>query len=63
MYQNKYLEIDIYPFWKDKAILEIELSDEKEQFKLPPQINIIKEVTDDIYYKNSSIASNKKIDK
>lgn len=56
-YENQYFEIDIYPFWKDKAIAEIELSDEKTEIRFPKQIKVIKEVTDDESYKNSSLAT------
>lgn len=55
-YENQYFEIDVYPFWKDKAIAEIELSDENAEIKFPEQIKIIKEVTDDESYKNSALA-------
>jgi 3-isopropylmalate dehydratase small subunit len=56
MYENQYFEIDIYPFWNDKAILEIELSDENSKINFPENIKIIKEVTDDENYKNASLA-------
>lgn len=56
VYNSQYFEIDIYPFWKDKAIVEIELSNEKDKIDLPPFINVIDEVTDDFKYKNSEIA-------
>lgn len=55
-YDNQYFEIDIYPFWNDKAIAEIELSDENAEIKFPNQIKVIKEVTDDEFYKNASLA-------
>lgn len=55
-YENQYFEIDIYPFWNDKAIAEIELSDENADIKFPKQIKVIKEVTDDESYKNASLA-------
>lgn len=55
-YDNQYFEIDVYPFWKDKAIAEIELSDEKAEIRFPKQIKVIKEVTGDEAYKNSSLA-------
>ncbi|MBQ9851270.1 MAG: AAA family ATPase [Clostridia bacterium] len=55
-YENQYFEIDVYPFWKDKAIAEIELSDENAVIVFPKQIKVIKEVTDDDSYKNSSLA-------
>ena len=34
MYENQYFEIDIYPFWDDKAIVEIELNDENRYFEV-----------------------------
>ena len=56
-YENQYFEIDLYPFWQDKAIAEIELSDEAERVVFPPQIRVIREVTDDDSYKNSTLAT------
>ncbi len=55
-YEGQYFEIDVYPFWNDKAIAEIELSDENAEVVFPKQIKIIKEVTDDGSYKNASLA-------
>lgn len=57
VYKSKYFELDIYPFWDDKAILEIELSDINDPFKIPDSLHVIKEVTEDDDYKNSSLAS------
>lgn len=54
---NQYFEIDVYPFWKDKAIVEIELSDEHQEIRFPRCLKLIKEVTDDESYKNSNIAA------
>lgn len=56
-YKSQYFEIDIYPFWNDRAIVEIELLSEQEQIQIPKFIKIIKEVTDDKSYKNLSLAS------
>ena len=55
-FENQYFEIDVYPFWSDKAIVEIELSDENAEIVFPEQITVIKEVTDDETYKNASLA-------
>jgi len=55
-YQNQYFEIDLYPFWQDKAIAEIELSDENAAVVFPEQIQVIKEVTGDESYTNASLA-------
>ena len=53
---NQYFEIDVYPFWTDKAIVEIELSDPKEEIRFPEMLKYKDEVTDDVNYKNSSLA-------
>ena len=55
-YKNQYFEIDIYPFWKDKAIAEIELINEDQKIELPSYINVIDEVTDNLDYRNSELA-------
>ena len=53
---NQYFEIDIFPEWKDKAIMEIELSSEDDLIKIPSFIKTIKEVTDDTRYMNHEMA-------
>ena len=55
-YEGKELEIDVYPFWQDRAVMEIELTDEAEAVALPPEIEIIKEVTRDRRYTNAALA-------
>ena len=56
VYKNQYFEIDIYPFWKDKAITEIELNNENQEIEMPKQLKLIREVTNDKRYKNSELA-------
>jgi len=53
---NKYFEIDVYPFAKNTAICEIELLDKHEEFEIPNYINIIKEVTNDKSFSNYAFA-------
>ena len=55
-WENRYYEIDLYPFWTDRAIVEVELSDENEPVRLPKKLKLIREVTDDEAYKNASLA-------
>ncbi len=50
------LEIDIFSFWSDRAFLEIELESEEQKFLLPDFLEVIKEVTFDKRYNNSSLA-------
>lgn len=56
-YENQYFEIDVYPFWDDKAIAELELSDENAKIVFPKQIKVINEVTDDESYKNAALST------
>lgn len=49
-------EIDVYPFWKETAIMEVELENEKQKFDIPEFINIIGEVTNNLDYTNHSLA-------
>ena len=55
-YNNQYFKIDIYPFWNDKAIVDIELLHEDDPIEFPDEIHVIREVTGDRNYKNSSLA-------
>ena len=56
MENNQYFEIDIYPFWNDQAIVEIELKSEDEAIHFPKELKVIKEVTDDAAYNNAALA-------
>lgn len=55
-HEGQYFEIDVFPFWDDRAILEIELSSEDDEVTLPKKVKVIREVTDDEGYKNASLA-------
>ena len=57
-YQGHILEFDIYPFWNDRAILEIELTSENEGAALPDYVRVIRDVSADPAYKNRSLAEN-----
>lgn len=50
------LEIDLFDFWSEYAVLEIELTSEEEGYAIPDCINVIKEVTDDPRFLNVSLA-------
>ena len=57
VYNSQYFELDVYPFWKDKAILEIELCDAAAEISLPPELHVIREVTEDPAYSNAALAA------
>lgn len=53
---NRVAEVDIYPFWNDRAVAEVEMEDEEEVVHLPEFLKIIRDVTAEKAYKNYSIA-------
>ncbi len=55
-YDGNTVEIDLYPFWKKQAVMEIELPDEDAPARYPDFIHVIREVSDDFSYKNVSLA-------
>jgi CYTH domain-containing protein len=55
-YEGHILEFDIYPFWNDRAILEIELEREDEGAAIPDYVRIIRDVSGDVRYKNRMLA-------
>jgi len=55
-WENQYFEIDVYPFWKDRAIAEIELRSEDTPVRFPKKLHVIREVTQDAAYRNYALA-------
>ena len=55
-YGGHILEIDIFPFWQRQAYCEAEMGQEGETVELPAWIRVLREVTEDERYSNSSLA-------
>ncbi len=55
-YEGFVFEIDVFPFWGDRAFMEVEMPSEDTVVSLPPFVNIIREVTDDPRYTNHALA-------
>lgn len=51
-------EVDIFPFWQDRAYLEIEVEAENIKPPIPDFLKILKDVTADKRYRNTSLAQN-----
>ncbi len=49
-------EVDVYAFWKDRALCEVELPDKDTPVTLPDWIEVVREVTYDRNYTNAGIA-------
>lgn len=55
-YAGQTLEFDLYPFWTDRAVLEIELEREDQPTFIPEWVSVLKDVTEDYRYKNAALA-------
>ena len=55
-HKGQYFEIDVYPFWTDQALAEIELSDLSEEVRFPEEIRVIREVTGERDFTNEALA-------
>ncbi|MBQ9080843.1 MAG: hypothetical protein IJY27_07215 [Clostridia bacterium] len=49
-------EVDIYPFWHNVAVVEVELGREDERFELPAILHVLREVTGEKKYLNRDMA-------
>ena len=56
-WKGHHYEIDLYPFWKDRAVLEVLLEDQDEDVRIPDFLRVIREVTGDREYEIASLAS------
>ena len=49
-------EIDIFPFWRNIAVMEVELESEDQKVELPQGIDVIAEVTGEVQLTNAALA-------
>jgi len=56
VYENQYFELDLFPFSRDLAILELEVKNIEEKIVLPPWARIVREITEEDGLRNHSIA-------
>ena len=49
-------EIDVFPFWTDRAFCEVELPHESTPVTLPHWLDVVREVSDDKRYTNLALA-------
>lgn len=61
VYNNQYFSLDIYPFCQDKAILGIDYIDEEANIDIPSFFNVIKDVSNDLSYRNYNLAKTLKL--
>lgn len=56
VWHGQYFELDVYPFWIDKATLEIELLSENQEYELPDFLTLIRDVTTEKQFRNKYLA-------
>ena len=61
VYSNQYFELDLFDFCDDKAIVEIELTSESDTIRFPEFLHVIREITNDLSYRNIALAKNQKL--
>lgn len=49
-------EIDVYPFWRRLAVMEVELQREDQSFTVPRGLRVLREVSGDRRLKNAALA-------
>ena len=49
-------EIDVYPFWRRLAVMEVELQREDQGFTVPRGLRVLREVSGDWRLKNAALA-------
>lgn len=53
-----FFDLDVYPFWQDKAILEVSLGPQKGPIaSFPKEIEVIREITEEPEFDNGKIAN------
>ena len=62
VYQGCRFEIDVYPFSNDRAIMRAALPQDAPALQAPPEITVLREVTDDPAYKNRQLAKNQRLE-
>ena len=58
IWNNMYYELDVFPFWNDKAILKIQPTDKSPKMEVPQFLRVIEDITDNMSYTNYSLAQN-----
>lgn len=58
IWNNMYYELDVFPFWNDKAILKIQPTDKGPKMEVPQFLRVIEDITDNMSYTNYSLAQN-----
>ena len=56
-YHDQLFELDTYPFSDKLAIMELELECPEQKIDFPDNVNVIRDISDDVRYSNSALAT------
>ena len=56
IYDRQYFSVDLYPFLDDVALVNVELAEEDQEIRFPPELEVIREVTEDPSYASYTLA-------
>lgn len=55
-YMGQTFELDVYTFWQNIAVMELEVGKESDAVALPPEIDVVREVTGDRRFTNAALS-------
>ncbi|MCR5663686.1 MAG: AAA family ATPase [Oscillospiraceae bacterium] len=55
-YRDQLFQLDVYPFWQDKAVVKTEVDGAETEVVLPPELQLIREVTGEPAFKDRALA-------
>ena len=55
-YMGQTFELDVYTFWQNIAVMELEVGKESDAVTLPPEIEVVREVTGDRRFTNAALS-------
>ena len=58
VWNNKYYELDVFDFWKDRAILKVQHTNRRKDGEVPSIFKVLMDITNDESYTNYSLAQN-----
>ncbi|MBE6121110.1 MAG: hypothetical protein E7190_00160 [Erysipelotrichaceae bacterium] len=55
-FDRQYFVVDLFPFWDNQAIVSIEVSSEDAEVRMPAELHVIREITEDETFRNRYMA-------
>ena len=56
-FDGQCFEVDVFPCWDDQALAQIELTSKDVEVRFPPELKVLREVTDEPAYRSAALAA------